>query len=392
VKSKLISTILAQNKQREELTLSTEACPSSRGIRFAPENQEKHQKDIRTSFTRDTDRIIHSPSYTRYIDKTQVFYLFQNDNITHRVLHVQLVSKIARQIGRSLRLNEDLIEAIALGHDLGHVPYGHDGERYLNLICEEQKIGYFAHNVQSFRTLKDLENNGRGLNLTIQVLDGILCHNGEILEEIYLPDKNKTPEKVLGEYQECNTVKGSSSKLKPMTLEGCVVRVSDVIAYIGRDIEDAITLGMMKRENIPENIRSLLGDRNDKIIRTLSYDLIEQSFNKKGLNFSPEIHQSLQELLEFNYKNIYLNPEKKSEDSKIEKMFRYLYQAFLKELVTRDQGSYIFKWAFQKMKPSYTEETSPERIVIDYIANMTDRYFNEEFRRRVIPENFGFKL
>jgi len=392
VNSKLISTILAQNKQREELTLSSEACPSSRGTRFAAEKQERNQKDIRSSFTRDTDRIIHSPSYTRYIDKTQVFYLFQNDNITHRVLHVQLVSKIARQIGRALRLNEDLIEAIALGHDLGHVPYGHDGERHLNLLCEENNIGFFAHNAQSVRTLMELENNGRGLNLTQQVLDGILCHNGEMLEEIYTPDRNKSGEKVLEEYRRCFTEKGSSSGLRSMTLEGCVVRVSDVIAYIGRDIEDAITLGMLKREEIPGHIRDLLGDRNDKIIQTLSYDLIEQSYGKKGLSFSPAIHSILQELLHFNYSRIYLNPQKKSEDGKIEKMFRFLFQAFLKELLTREKSSYVFKWASRKMKPSYWDETPPERIAIDYIANMTDRYFNEEFRRRVIPENFGFKI
>ncbi|MDA3956318.1 HD domain-containing protein [Oceanispirochaeta sp.] len=390
--SRLVSTILAQNKQREELTLSPEACPSSRGIRLTPETHDKNQDDIRSSFTRDTDRIIHSPSYTRYIDKTQVFYLFQNDNITHRVLHVQLVSKIARQIGRALKLNEDLIEAIALGHDLGHVPYGHDGERILNALCEEQNIGYFSHNGQSVRTLKELENNGRGLNLTIQVLDGILCHNGELLEDIYIPEKNKSAEKVLEEYQNCFTHKGSSSTLRPMTLEGCVVRVSDVIAYIGRDIEDAITIGMLKREEIPPAIQAVLGDRNDRIIRTLSFDLIEQSYGKKGLNFSLDIQKALQDLLQFNYKKIYLNPEKKSEDHKIEKMFRYLYQAFCKELISRDENSFIYKWAYLKMKPTYIEETAPERIAVDYIASMTDRYFNEDFRRRVIPANFGFKV
>jgi dGTPase len=390
--SRLVSTILAQNKQREELTLSDEACPSSRGIRFTPENQDRNQDDIRSSFTRDTDRIIHSSSYTRYVDKTQVFYLFQNDNITHRVLHVQLVSKIARHIGRALKLNEDLIEAIALGHDLGHVPYGHDGERHLNALCEEQNIGYFTHNGQSVRTLTELENNGRGLNLTIQVLDGILCHQGDFLHEIYMPEKNKNAVQVMEEYRSCFTVRGASKTLRPMTLEGCVVRVSDIIACIGRDIEDAITIGMLKREEIPTEVRKILGDRNDRIIRTLSFDLIEQSYGKKGLSFSKEIHKSMTELLQFNYKRIYMNPDKKTEDGKIEKMFRYLYQAYLKELITQDENSYIHKWAHLKMKPSYIEDNPPERIAIDYIANMTDRYFNEDFRRRVIPENFGFKI
>ncbi|MDC7232102.1 MAG: HD domain-containing protein [Spirochaetales bacterium] len=390
--SRLISTILAQNKQREELTLAPEACPSSRGQRFTPENTDGSRQDIRSSFTRDTDRIIHSLSYTRYIDKTQVFSLVQNDNITHRVLHVQLVSKIARQIGRALRLNEDLIEAIALGHDLGHVPFGHDGERYLNRICQDERIGSFTHNAQSVRTLRQLENNGRGLNLTVQVLDGILCHNGEMLEDVYLPDVNKTADQFLEEYESCFSDGAAGKSLRPMTLEGCVVRVSDVIAYIGRDIEDAITLGMMRREEIPSPIADLLGDRNDRIIRSLSYDLIQQSYGKKGLCFSDPYREALQELMSFNYKKIYLNPEKQTEDGKIEKMFRYLFQAYLKELVSRDESSYVYRWACRKMRPEYLETTSPERMAVDYIASMTDRYFNEDFRRRVIPREFGFKI
>ncbi len=391
VNRKLLSTILAQNKQREELSFGKLACPSSRGQRLNPE-KDRALEDIRSSFSRDTDRIIHSPGYARYIDKTQVFYLFQNDNISHRVLHVQLVSKIARLIGRALQLNEDLIEAIALGHDLGHVPYGHDGERFLNKLCLEQGIGSFAHNVQSVRNLMILENHGRGLNLTVQVLDGILCHNGELLEEMYLPDRKKSKEDFLEEYHNCFSEQNPGKSLKPMTLEGCVVRVSDVIAYIGRDIEDAITLGMLERKDIPPALSRLLGDRNDKIIKTLSYDLIEQSHGKKGLSFSKEIRTALGELLDFNYKNIYLNPDKKREDPKIEKIFRFLFNTYIQELSHKAEDSYIYKWANKKMHPSYREKTPVPRMAADYIACMTDRYFNEEFRRRVIPRNFGFKI
>jgi len=390
VNSKLISDILAHNKIREEISLSKEACPSSRGVRVQPEKQVLGE--LRSSFFRDTDRIIHSQAYTRYIDKTQVFYLFQNDHITHRVLHVQLVSKIARMIGRSLKLNEDLIEAIALGHDLGHVPYGHDGESYLNNICTENQCGLFTHNAQSVRTLMELENNGRGLNLTIQVLDGILSHNGELLEAEYVPDRTKTAVQLLEEYEQCFTTENFSRSIRPMTMEGCVVRISDIIAYIGRDIEDAITLGMLVREDVPQDITAALGDRNDRIVQTLSYDLIEQSAGNPWLSFSPEIFQALKKLMDFNYKKIYLNPEKKSEDGKIEMMFRFLYKAFLKELSTEDESSFIHRWAQQKMVPQYREKTPNERIAADYIANMTDRYFNEEFRRRVIPQNFGFKF
>ena len=388
--AKLISDIVAHNKKREEVSLSSQACPSSRGIRFSTEKQAL--PDIRSSFSRDTDRIIHSHSYTRYIDKTQVFSLFQNDHITHRVLHVQLVSKIARMIGRSLQLNEDLIEAIALGHDLGHVPYGHDGEKYLNSICQEAGCGLFVHNAQSMRTLTALENHGRGLNLTLQVLDGILSHNGELLEQEYAPDRSKTPEKLLEEYNSCFTKEQASRKIRPMTMEGCVVRISDIIAYIGRDIEDAITIGMITRENLPEETRSVLGDRNDHIIQTLAYDLIEQSFGKSYLSFSPQIFKALKSQMEFNYRMIYQNPEKKSEDEKIENMFRYLFKAYLNELTTRKSSSYIYRWTTEKMSRDYRQQTPPERIAVDYIANMTDRYFNEDFRRRMIPENFGFKI
>ncbi len=389
--SKLVSTIIAQNKQREELSLSELACPGSRGQRLKTE-KDRALEDIRSSFSKDTDRIIHSPGYARYIDKTQVFYLVQNDNISHRVLHVQLVSKIARMIGRALKLNEDLIEAMALGHDLGHVPYGHDGERFLDKLCREQGIGAFAHNAQSVRNLMELENHGRGLNLTVQVLDGILCHNGELLEELYLPDREKSKDKFLEEYRLCFSEDNPSRSLRPMTLEGCVVRVADVIAYIGRDIEDAITLGMLKRTDIPFDLSRTLGDRNDKIVKTLSYDLIEQSHGKKGLSFSKDIRQSLKELLDFNYKKIYLNPDKKSEDHKIEKMFRYLFHTYIQELKDGVKDSYIHKWVHLKMHSSYREKTPIPRMAADYIACMTDRYFNEEFRRRVIPRNFGFKL
>ena len=162
----------------------------------------QNEKDIRPEFFRDTDRIIFSKSYMRYMDKTQVFPNKENDHISKRIIHVQLVSKIARTIGRSLNLNEDLIEAIALGHDLGHVPFGHLGESFLNEISIKNNEGIFMHNVQSVRTLMNLENNGEGLNLTIQVLDGILCHNGELVLDKYQSIK-KTKEKLIEEYHNC---------------------------------------------------------------------------------------------------------------------------------------------------------------------------------------------
>jgi dGTPase len=188
---KIWNEIISNNFERENKTLSEFACKSEDAIRLFDEKLPD-EDNLRPSFFHDTDRIIHSLSYSRYIDKTQVFFLFDNDHITHRVLHVQLVSKIARTIGRFLKLNEDLIESIALAHDIGHTPFGHDGEKYLNNILNSLRQNYyFCHNAQSVRFLKDIENRGKGLNLALQVYDGILCHNGEIVNHKYEPKREK---------------------------------------------------------------------------------------------------------------------------------------------------------------------------------------------------------
>ena len=202
---------------RNENNLNENACRDKDAIRIF----DLEEEDIRPNYFRDIDKIIYSLSYTRYIDKTQVFSNKQNDNISKRIIHVQLVSKIARTIGRALSLNEDLIEAIALGHDIGHVPYGHLGERILNEISLRYGEGYFMHNVESVRTLMVLENNGKGKNLTVQTLDGILCHNGEFVQDLYKPVK-KTKDDFLRDYKACYMDKSYGKTLIPMTMEGCV--------------------------------------------------------------------------------------------------------------------------------------------------------------------------
>ena len=221
--------------------LSKYATKSSDAIRLIG-----FEEDIRPSFFHDIDRIIHSLSYTRYADKTQVYSFRENDHISKRIIHVQLVSKIARTIGRALKLNCDLIEAIALGHDIGHTPIGHTGEALLNEISISELNENFMHNIQGVRYYMEVENNGYGLDLCIQTLDGIMCHNGEMLSNKYIP-MEKDKDEVLREYYESYKDKNSFSKYSPMTLEGCVVRISDIIGYIGRDIEDAINLGLFKR-------------------------------------------------------------------------------------------------------------------------------------------------
>ena len=236
---------------------------------------------FRTPFAHDADRIMHCHAYARYMDKTQVFFQVRNDHVSRRFLHVQMVSRIARSIGRCLRLNEDLIEAIALGHDIGHTPCGHTGEAELARLLAKHGAGTFMHNAQSVRVLQHLEKGGRGLNLTLPVLDGILGHNGEIEAPVYEYDRrNLTWERLEANLAECMKTPGFDRQVFPSTLEGCVVRVSDIISYIGKDMEDAIAVGIIKRTDIPERCASVLGKRNTDIIGTLCTDIVENSFGK----------------------------------------------------------------------------------------------------------------
>ena len=388
---KVFREIIKNEHRREARTLSKYACKSSESIRVKSEDIPDRES-IRPSFFHDADRIIHSKAYTRYIDKTQVFSLFDNDHITHRVLHVQLVSKIARMIGRCLSLNEDLIEAIALAHDLGHVPYGHEGERYLNDICLKHNIGYFCHNAQSVKFLMELENRGKGLNLSLQVLDGVLAHNGEIIQSKYEPDKTKSFPQFLDEYEKCFSENNYSTKLVPMTLEGCVVRISDVIAYIGRDFEDAIALKLIKREELPESISSVLGNTNSSIINMLISDIVANSFDKPYLKLSENIYSALKEFLEFNYTKIYKNPYIKDEDFKIKNMFVTLFDKYSKHISLNYYSSEIYRDYLSSFDQNYINKYNKGnigRVIIDYISGMTDNYFNARFSEFVTPKKFG---
>jgi len=340
-------------------------------------NEEKDD-EYRTPFYRDVDRIVYSLSYTRYMDKTQVFSLNDNDNISKRMTHVQMVSKIARNIGRALGLNEDLIEAAALGHDLGHVPFGHEGERILNEISLEYGEGYFNHNVQSVRTLMNLEKNGKGLNLTLQVLDAIMCHNGELELKEYRP-REKTKEEFLEEYERTYTDKDQVKKLVPMTLEGCVVRISDIIAYIGRDIEDAIRMKVISKEDVPEEITSVLGLANRDIINTIITDLISRSVGKDYLSLSDDIFNAIKSLKTFNYEHIYSKANSKETLELFKDMFNKVFEHFLNDVRNDNRESDIFTIFLNDMSEEYMNNTSDERKVIDYIAGMTDDFMIKEY-------------
>ena len=347
---------------------------------------KEEEKDIRPEYFRDIDRIIWSKSYFRYMDKTQVFTIKDNDHISRRMSHVQMVSKIARTIGRALNLNEDLIEAMALGHDLGHVPFGHLGETYLNELSQKHNEGVFMHNVQSVRNLMNLEKNGKGLNITIQVLDGILCHNGELILDEYRPVE-KTKDEFLKEYENCYKSKENILALRPMTLEGCVVRISDVISYIGQDIEDAITMNILKPEELPESIMEILGNKNSDIVSTLVLDIIKNSINKPYITMSKEKMKALNDLQKFNYENIYykvLTPEQKEQ---YKEMFTKVFEKNLEFLKKEEKEKDIYKIYLNNMTEEYKNNTTKERIVIDYIAGMTDDYFTKEYIKIIDKKN-----
>lgn len=359
------------NMLSREIILSKYACKS-----YNADSIKKTREEIRPIFFRDIDRIIHSLAYTRYIDKTQVYSFTKNDHITHRVLHVQLVSKIARTIGRSLRLNEDLIEAIALGHDVGHTPFGHKGEKYLNDICKKENIGYFCHNAQSVRVLKDLEK----VNISVQTLDGILSHNGEILINKYVYNNKKTKIDFEKDLNNAFSKEDYSKKIVPMTLEASVVRLSDVIAYIGRDIEDSIKIGTIKRTDLPKKVTKVLGDTNSQMVDTLIKDIIINSFEKPYLAFSDKIFEALIKLQDWNYKYIYASAEANKHQQLVEELFYELYNCYLKKVQQYDENKKLTQseknlYEFIKEKDDLA---NIKRTIVDYIAGQTDQYFLKE--------------
>lgn len=366
---------ILNNMRKYDSLLSEYATSDNSAIRFNEED-----KDIRSSFFRDIDRIIYSLSYNRYIDKTQVFSNVSNDHISHRITHVQMVSKIARTIGRALNMNEDLIEAIALGHDLGHVPFGHPGEAILNRLSLQYTGKYFNHNVHSVRILKDIENNGLGQNMTLQVLDGILCHNGEFVSQEYYPI-DRTKEEFLSIYEKCYTDLNIIKSLRPMTLEGCIVRISDVIGYIGRDIEDAIRLGLIEITDLPQNVVEKLGRSNKEIVNTIILDIISNSLNKPYIKISEEIYEAIKELKQFNYENIYYKANNSMTLKKFEDMFNMLFNKYLSDLKNKNNDSEIYQSFLGNMSDNYLINYSDEEKVIDFIAGMTDDYFTNLYNK-----------
>ena len=333
-------TIREQLEQREKEILSPYAALSanSKG-RARPEDP----CDIRPVYQRDRDRILYSKAFRRMKHKTQVFLDPVGDHYRTRMTHALEVAQTARTIGKALRLNEDLIEAIALGHDLGHPPYGHAGERALNEVCS---IG-FRHNEQSLRIVDLLENEGRGLNLTWEVRDGIVNHKTE----------------------------GS-----PATMEGQTVRIADKIAYLHHDIDDAIRACIISEEDIPRVHKEVLGDSTKKRLDTLVHDVIETSEGMPSIRMSPERYEAMMGLRQFMFDYVYTNPMAKGEERKARVMLQSLFAYYMDHP--------------EEMPPDYVHRAAGgtaerERSVCDYISGMTDQYAIEKFQEQYIPKSWS---
>lgn len=333
-------TIRERTEEIERLTLSKYAALSCRTR--GRERAEEDVCDIRTEYQRDRDRIIHSKAFRRLKHKTQVFITPEGDHYRTRLTHTLEVMQIARTIARALRLNEDLTEAIALGHDLGHTPFGHAGEKVLNELCP----GGFHHYEQSLRVVDILEG-GKGINLTWEVRDGIRNHTGEHEAE---------------------------------TLEGQIVKFADRFAYINHDIDDAIRGGIICEEDLPAHCRTILGNRNSRRIDTLIRDIISKSTNRDTLCMSDEIHDAMMELRAFMFEHVYVGSEAKIEEEKTRHILSQMFEFFVAHPRKMPEETRAFLKAY-----------SPERVVCDYIAGMSDQYAVYKFNELFVPKAWAKK-
>jgi dGTPase len=332
--------------------------------------------DHRLPYQRDVDRIVHSKSYVRYVDKTQVVYLVDNDHITHRSLHVQLVANFAKGIAEILRLNVPLVEAIALGHDVGHPPFGHEGEGYLSELAVEYGLDPFAHPWQSCRLLREIEP----LNLGLAVYDGFLCHDGGMVGTVLEPRFGKSWEDHFADMEAKLT--DPDQNIMPGTLEGCLVKMADTMSYLGRDIEDAISLGILSRDQVPE---TCLGRSNREILSCLARDVIDHSYGKNCIAMSDEVYEALKLLRQFNFETIYSHPKLKQESARVKRSYGILFQLLLDDLNREGEKGFVEKEFLSSRTEAYRKATAPERIIVDYIAGMTDSFFCHTIRRLVLP-------
>ena len=375
--------------QRLDDNLSSHGCPNAAYMR----KYHKFAEDgvIRPPYARDADRILHSMAYTRYLDKTQVFFLVDDMQISHRALHVQMVSRVARTIGRAFSLNEDLIEAISLAHDIGHPPFGHEGERILDDIAKKVGTQGFAHAAQSYRWLELIEDR----DLTLQVIDGILSHNGE--EDVYslIPHREISVESIDEKYERC--LLGQDSL--PSTYEGCVVRLSDSIAYVGRDFIDAVNVNLLNEDDLekfPDICREMLEIDNvweeratieRKVVDLLVKDLLCASYNQEAIRLSDKGAEFLRAFKSFNFRLICRSPYVTVNQERMGRLFSLLYDYYLDELEHNRKDSRIFTDFLDEnfVSQSYRDTVTPEQAVIDFLAGMRDGYFEARCAEIILP-------
>lgn len=385
------------NKEYDE-GLSKYATRNSEAVRLF----EKQRYDIiRPPYSYDVDSIINNPFYNRYADKTQVFSFYKNDDLTRRALHVQFVAKIAKTIARALRLNQELTEAIALGHDMGHTPFGHKGEQYLSECyangCKKRRgqERYFNHNVHSARIFRYIL---RG-NLTLQTLSGIISHNGEKVYKEYTPSVLTSFSEFDKLLENCYTDNSYHKSLRPNTLEGCVVRISDMIAYAGKDRQD-----LYKARLVPANkfkSERLIGVKNRDIISNLIINIIKNSIDSPSLNMDEEVFMDLRDLIDENYKIIYGDKRlNEPYEEGIKPLMKDLYDRLIDDVTTKNKQSPVYRHYLNDfiMGNSYKDKETgeitglPDDIVSDYIASMTDDYFVDICRELHINDEALKKL
>ena len=376
-----LSKIYEQIKKANECSLGPRAYRDTDAQRIKSENED----EMRTRFAVDRDRILYSGAYRRYHGKTQVFSFTNliDEEMTNRNLHIAYVSQISRTIGKYLGLNTELIEAIALGHDLGHAPFGHDGEKALSNSCVEHGIGHFHHNIESLHIVDHISRKGRGLNLSFPVRDGIISHDGEVHNTQLKPEQGKDEARIQSYILEKKA--GRDFSWMPATLEGCVVRITDTIAYIGQDIEDAIRYNILKREDMPKEVTDRLGNTNSQIIDTLIKSVIVNSYDQDWIAFDEESSYYLLELKKFNYKHIYTDDNVKKSNLIIYRTMGMLFNMYLEDIKKGNRSSKVFKHFLDHKVDAYREGFSPAEQVRDFIATMTDRYYNEEIKDHFLP-------
>ena len=371
---KLSDELTAQiQSDRERNALPNVAFDETNVIRR--DNERDKANIIRTAFIRDIDKIIHCPFYNRYADKTQVFSFYKNDDITRRGLHVQLVSRIARTIGKALDLNLDLIEAIALGHDIGHTPFGHAGEEFLDELLFAHTGRHFSHNIHSVRVLDKIFP----YNISLQTLSGIAAHDGEMELSKYCPAPLDSFDEFDHQIEACYLDKQNVRKLIPTTLEGCVMRISDIIAYLGKDRQDAEKADILTTDAYED---CAIGTYNAEIINNLIVNIVENSYGKSYIQLDATHFEALKKAKVDNYDLIYKNDTVRAEvQSTVRPMMRELYEKLLSDLQNENKSSPIFTHhidyvnkAHYKREMPY-EQTEPNQIVVDYLASMTDDYF-----------------